>query len=72
MAAATILTAREGDMLDALLLRDAALGPAALGTVIDANPGLAALGPILPAGTKVTVPATAPTADTLPLTNLWD
>lgn len=72
MGAASTLTARQGDTLDALLWREAALGPAALASVLEANPGIAGLGPILPAGTTVTVPATAPTADTLPLINLWD
>lgn len=71
MALATI-TARQGDTLDALLWRDAALGPAALASVLDANPGLAGLGPVLPAGTAVIVPEAAPSAATLPLVNLWD
>lgn len=70
--AATILIARQGDTLDALLWREAALGSAALASVMTANRGLAGLGPVLPAGTAVTVPDTAPTAATLPLVNLWD
>ncbi|HEX7856044.1 MAG TPA: tail protein X [Sphingobium sp.] len=72
MAAALKLSARQGDTLDALLSREAARGPSALASVLEANPGLAGLGVILPAGTIVNVPATAPSAATLPLTNLWD
>lgn len=75
-AAATRLTARTGDTLDALLWREAALGPSALGAVLAANPGLADLcagaGAALPAGTVVSVPAAAPQASTLSLVNLWD
>lgn len=37
--------------------------------ILDANPGLAALGPILPMGTPVMIPTRAP-AKTTPLT-LW-
>lgn len=68
------LTARQGDKLDLLLWREAGLGPSELGRVLDANPGLADLGPILPLGTVVTVPATAraTSARTLPVVNLWD
>lgn len=72
MAAPLPLTARQGDTLDALLWREAGLGPAALPAVLEANPGLGGLGTILPAGTPVNVPATAPAAATLPLINLWD
>lgn len=68
----TVLTSRPGDTLDALIWREASLGPSALASVMRANPGLAALGITLPTGTKVTVPEAAPTTNTLPLINLWD
>lgn len=77
MSAARRLVALSGDTLDLLLFRDASLGPADLARVYDANPGLADLGPILPLGTVVTVPA-APETSTLgapqmrPLVQLWD
>ncbi|WP_324698757.1 MULTISPECIES: tail protein X [Novosphingobium] len=73
MAKAQRLIALQGDMLDQLLAREAGLGPADLSRVRDANPGLAALEPILPLGTPVIVPATADTAatPTLPLIQLW-
>jgi len=67
------LTARQGDTLDGLLWRDRALGPDELASVLAANPGLADLGPILPMGTTVLVPASAtPAPRTLPLIQLWD
>ncbi|WP_294356119.1 tail protein X [uncultured Sphingomonas sp.] len=69
------LTAQQGDTLDALLWRARRLGSPALATVLAANPGLAALGTTLPAGTRVTVPATLTTRDTTPvrdMVQLWD
>ncbi|MFC0685080.1 MULTISPECIES: tail protein X [Sphingomonadaceae] len=73
MAAQQRLTAKAGDKLDLLLWRDAGLGIADLARVLDANPGLADLGPILPLGTVVIVPASADagTAQVLPLVQLW-
>lgn len=74
MASAQQLTAKAGDTLDMLLSREAGLGPDHLTRILDANPGLADLGSILPLGTSVIVPATAQTAATSvrPLTQLWD
>ena len=69
------LVARQGDKLDQLLFRDAGLGPNELTRVMDANPGLADLGAILPLGTVVIVPATATEASATrvrPLIQLWD
>lgn len=67
-----ILTALQGDVLDALVWRDASLGVDALPAVLEANPGLADLGPHLPLGTRVVVPDLRPTPSTLPLVQLWD
>ncbi len=76
MAAALRLVARQGDKLDQLLFRDAGLGQNELTRVLDANPGLADLGSILPLGTVVIVPATATTEASAtrvrPLVQLWD
>ncbi len=73
MAAAQRLRSKQGDTLDQLLWREAGLGPGELTRVLDANPGLADLGPILPVGTVVTVPATVSSSATrvLPLIQLW-
>lgn len=68
------LTARQGDTLDALIWRERGLGTADLPAVLAANPGLAALGALLPKGTTVNLPAiTAPaTAVRTDVVNLWD
>ena len=74
MAAEQRLVAHAGDKLDLLLFREAGLGPSDLTRVLDANPGLADLGPILPLGTTVIVPATAEinAPRVRPLIQLWD
>jgi phage tail protein X len=61
----------QGDTVDMLCQRH--LGQTAVVTeqTLDLNPGLAALGPILPNGTQVNLPDVAP-AKTTPLTQLWD
>ena len=65
--------AQQGDPLDGLRWRERGLGPDELAPVLAANPGLADLGPILPMGTAVVVPASAsPAPRTLPLIQLWD
>jgi len=70
---ADILRARQGDTLDALLWRERGLRASDLAGVLEANPGLAGLGTVLPPGTAVAVPATAsPTPRLLPLVQLWD
>lgn len=73
MAAQLRLVAKAGDKLDLLLWREAGLGPTDLARVLDANPGLADLGSVLPLGTEVIVPGTpdAGTARVLPLIQLW-
>ncbi|MDH7641188.1 tail protein X [Sphingomonas oryzagri] len=72
---ADTVTARQGDTVELLLWRERAIGPSGLDAVFAANPGLAALGTILPIGTVVTVPATVTAASTTPTLNLvqlWD
>jgi len=50
---------KDGDMLDAIC--KAELGSEALAaTVLDANPDLAAQGPVYPAGLLITLPGIAP------------
>lgn len=76
MAEARILVAKQGDKLDLLIWREMGLGASEIGRVLRANPSLADLGPILPVGTKVTVPATKTTKQnttrTRPQIQLWD
>jgi phage tail protein X len=71
---ADVIHARQGDTLDGLLWRERGLGPEALGAVLDANRGLAALGAILPLGTAVTVPPAALDAPRIrsDVVNLWE
>lgn len=73
MAATVPLVAQQGDTLDLLLWRERGLGPADIPAILDANPGLAAIGLVLPLGTIVQVPAvTTPAQTSLPLIQLWD
>lgn len=63
----------EGDTLDALIWRARGLGPADLPSVLAANPGIAALGPVLPKGTPVILPdISAPASTVRDTINLWD
>lgn len=68
----TTVIAHQGDTLDTLCWRH--LGTTdPVESALEVNPGLAALGPILPEGTAVTLPAAesiAPPAKTI--IQLWD
>lgn len=71
----TVVIAHQGDTVDALCLRH--LGTTAGGvveTTLDINPGLAALGPVLPMGTPVTLatPSTTTPTTTSNTVSLWD
>jgi phage tail protein X len=69
---ADIITARQGDTLDGLLWRDRGLGIEDCPAVLDANPGLAALGATLPTSTPVTIPAiAAPVLPVRDVVQLW-
>lgn len=63
---------RQGDTVDSLCWQH--LGSTdAVEQVLALNPGLAALGPVLPMGTVVTLPDPATTTPTTqPTINLWD
>lgn len=64
---------REGESVEALVWRVFAGDAVAVAIVLEANPGLAAFGPILPHGTPVTIPAAAFAAPaTAALIQLWD
>lgn len=67
----TITTALQGDTLDAICQRH--LGTTGGGVVertLQQNPGLASLGPVLPAGTRVVL--AKPTTTTDKTVKLWE
>jgi phage tail protein X len=64
--------ARQGDTLDALCWRHLGRTAGAVEAALEANPGLAALGPVLPHGTPVDLPEAAAREPARPaLTQLW-
>jgi phage tail protein X len=67
--------AHQHDTLDGLLWRHAGRTAGLVETTLSANPGLAAIGPVLPHGHAVEIPDSAlaapPQADR-PLIQLWD
>lgn len=66
------VTAHQGDTVDGLCHRH--LGSTATITeqVLEMNPGIAALGAILPMGTPVELPDQAPQKNNNTLIQLWD
>ena len=67
-----IVRANQGDTIDNLCWRHlGSVDP--VETVLLLNPGLAAIGPILPEGTVVNLPeATQAAAPSAPIIQLWD
>ncbi|SER25849.1 P2-like prophage tail protein X [Azotobacter beijerinckii] len=63
--------AHQGDTLDALCWRHYGRTAGVVEAVLEANPGLADLGPILPHGQRVTLPEQAPQPQTQTV-QLWD
>ncbi|WP_420925159.1 tail protein X [Aeromonas veronii] len=65
------LRSLQGDTLDLILFRHYGYTAGITEQVLNLNPGLAALGPILPTATPINMPA-APTQAEQPLIQLWD
>ena len=65
------LRSLQGDTLDLILFRHYGYTAGITEQVLNLNPGLAALGPVLPAGTFINMPA-APTQAEQPLIQLWE
>lgn len=61
---------KDGDMLDALCWKHYGVESAVV-TVLEANPGLADYGPVLPAGIVIALPDQA-SSTTEPTVKLWD
>jgi len=67
----TPVTAHQHDTVDALCWRHLGSTQGVVERVLDLNPGLAALGPILPHGLTVHLPQHIPAAPPAPLIHLW-
>lgn len=68
---ATTVHAAQGDTLDAICWRHYGRTAGVVEQVLDANPGLASLGPILPHGTAVQLPDIT-TQQQRKTVQLWD
>lgn len=68
---ATISTL-QGDMVDTICRRTYGDESGFVEAVLAANPGLAALGPVLPVGTQVFLPVLDPDPEQEQLVTLWD
>lgn len=68
----TTVIANQGDTVDAICWRYYGRTAGVTEAVLDANPGLADLGPVIPHGTAVTLPDAAPQAEHRQVVNLWD
>jgi phage tail protein X len=65
-------TTRQGDTVDLVAWKTAGRTADLTEEILAANPGLAELGPVLPIGTRVTVPDTATDPATPATISLWD
>lgn len=65
-------TSRDGETVYAVVWRAVAGDAATVEAVLAANPGLSALGPILPHSTPVTIPVSAVAPARADLLQLWD
>jgi len=65
-------TCIDGDMVDAVCFAFYGEESGFTEAVLDANPGLAAKGPALPAGTTIILPDLGPAKKTPAVVKLWD
>ncbi|QGZ31499.1 tail protein X [Stutzerimonas stutzeri] len=66
------LRAVQGDTVDAICWRHYGRTAGVVEQVLEANPGLADLGPVIPNGTLIALPDAAVQAEQRQLVNLWD
>lgn len=66
------IRAQQGDTLDLICWRRYGRTAGITEAVLEANPGLADLGPIIPHGHLITLPDTLPQAKQTSVVNLWD
>lgn len=64
--------AHQGDTVDVLCWRVYGRTAGVTEVVLEANPGLADLGPVLPMGTAVVLPEIIAQAEQRQMVNLWD
>ena len=64
--------ALNGETVDQLVWRCLRVAEPAVSRVLDANPALADLGPFLPLGQRVVIPAAARRPSSAPMTQLWN
>ncbi|WHA40906.1 tail protein X [Agrobacterium larrymoorei] len=67
-----IYVTRQGETVDLACLAHYGRTAKVVEAVIEANPGLAALGVVLPMGTKITMPVISSTTTQPRLVSLWD
>ena len=67
-----IVIAQQGDTVDAICWRHHRQTAGITEQVLELNPGLSSIGPILPEGYQITLPDNAPAPATKPLIQLWD
>ena len=67
-----IVIAQQGDTVDALCWRHYRQTAGSTEQVLELNPGLSAIGAILPEGYQITLPDQLPAPATKPLIQLWD
>lgn len=66
------LRAQQNDTVDAICWRHYGRTAGVLEAVLDANPGLADHGPVLPIGLLITLPELQAAAPDRQMVNLWD
>lgn len=66
-----VYVTRQGETVDLVCLAHYGRTAKVVEKVIEANPGLAALGVVLPLGTKIKMPVLPATQSVAPLVTLW-
>lgn len=69
---ATIYTTKQNEIVDMICRRAYGDESGYVERVLDINPGLAEIGPILPIGTRVVLPDLPKAAQERKIVNLWD
>ncbi len=63
---------KAGDMVDAIAFKQYGATDTYTEALLNANPGLADRGPVLPAGVIITLPTIAPQLPQVQIIQLWD